>query len=799
MIDVEHFVCHAQGLVGRGPVNSDVVVCGVSPGRDELRTRKVYSGETGKLLDSVMRAIGRPMESCYLTNLLCWRSEKPTMDEVTACLPRLVKELDTIKPKVIVALGARAIQVFTGVKKSGDARGSCFWNENFNCWVVSTWQPTVVLTVSPGLISDLVRDLLKIEYIKDKDKNFGVVSYDLVTTPVQAQRILNSDWLRTAEFPALDVECKWAPSEARWTDDIRCLALSDGDVTYTFTEEALEGLVWPTAESGVRWTFHNGSFDTQKLIEDQGVKLPIIEDTMLMSYSLDERGGSDDEADGVDIAVGIHGLKRLSREYMGAEFYEVDLKTASDALVYEYNAKDAAYTSRLAKMFRPRQIEESVYAVYRNLIVAEAEICRDERMHGVYIDTQKVHKLAVQWGEEWLELDEQLKEEAYKYGWVDAGFNWNSPMQLKRFLNNYLHLPVDNAQADTLAQYKGHPWVAKRLRIKKLDKQINTYVKGILAALSDDSRVHPEASIHATVSGRKSYHKPLIGTIPTGGQYMDPDEEPDDETHAEIMEFRQVRGLFGAPSGYVFIEADFKAAEGWTAAGLSGDLNLYNDLASGDWHGKAAEAVFQVKKENYPSEHWSAIRREAKYFNFGLLFWRSAMSLYSPKVGQGGNLGKKYTLDEIQKMCTAWHDHYNGHREWSNVTVLEARRTGEQRSLSGRKRRYHAPGVYGFHFQNMAANWPVQTTSHDHLILARLDFAKLSGFPATMLWDGHDAIYFECLDDDRVNEAIASIRQVMETPRYFDFGIPVEIKIGQNWADAKEIRPDQVWRQGAIV
>jgi uracil-DNA glycosylase family 4 len=783
--------CHTKGIQGRGPLDADVMVIGVAPAREEMRTGRTYSGRTGQLLGSVLKAYGRSLDECYVTNLLCWWSQKPTMDEVQKCLPRLVKEIDTIKPKVILALGALPIQFFTGVKKSGLARGSCTWSDMFNCWVVSTWQPTVVFQVSPGLISDIVRDVAKIDYIMDKPKNLGDVSYEVIDSPVQAQQILNSDWLSTAKFPSLDVECKWDADRGRWTNDIRCLSISDGTITYVFPEKILSDLYWGNE---AHWTFHNGMFDTEKLLLDLGVELPIADDTMLMSYSLDERGGSDDEADGVDIAVGIHGLKRLSREYCGAGFYEVDLKAAPDDVVFEYNAKDAAYTSRLAQLFYERQVEEGVRDFYLNMILPEATLCRDERMHGVYIDRKKVEQLAIAWGEEWLQLDTELKTEAYEYGWQEPNFNWNSPMQIKRFMTSYLDLPINNAQAATLQKYSGHPWVAKRLRIKKLDKQIGTYVKGVLDALRSDSRVHPEPSIHATVSGRKTYHKPPIGTIPTGSQYIEPDEEPDEATRTEVTEFRQVRALFGAPPGKVFIEADFSAAELWTAAGLSRDEIMLEDLLSGDFHSNASEAMFKCKREDYSKDHWSGMRRNSKYVTFGVLFWRGAPSLYAPGPGQGGNLGKQYSLHEIEEMVKAWHNRYWQHRDWSNREVVEAARTGEQTNLAGRKRRYHAPGVYGGHFQNMASNWLIQSLAHDHLIAARLDLNILHGFSARSLWDGHDAIYFECDDGDVVNEVVETIRQVMETPRWFDFGLPVEVKVGRNWADAKVLKPDEVWK-----
>lgn len=794
--------CHAQGLQGSGPLNADVMVVGVAPAREEMRTKKYYSGETGKLTQSVFRALDLDWNSCYVTNLCCSWIKEPTMDDVQHCMQRLLKEVLTVKPKVILALGALPIQFFTGRKDTKRVRGSCIWNDDFNCWIVTSWQPTVVLTVSPGLIADVVRDFRKIDYIKDKPKTLGDVSWTLIDHPVQAQEMLDSEWLREAQFPSLDVECKWDPVNLVWTDDIRCLSISDGDKTVVFPEEVLAGLRWPV-DGSVHWTFHNAMFDTQKMIVDQCVELPIGEDTMLMSYSLDERGGSDDEAAGVDIAVGIHGLKRISREYCGAGFYEVNLKTAPDNVVWAYNAKDAAYTSRLAKLFYERQLEEGVRRVYEEMILPEVRLCRDEKAHGVYILRDRLDGVAVTWIEEWLATDKELETEAYKYGWPEPNFNWNSPPQTLRLLNNYLDIHVTDTQAPTLEPYFGHPWVGKRARVKKIDKQLGTYVKPVIKMLEHDTRVHPDASLHATVSGRKSYHNPPVGVIPTGSQYMDPDEEPDEETQAEIAEFKQVRGMFGAPPGKVWIEADKSAAELWTAAGITGDAVMLADLFSGDFHSNAAESMFHCKRDDYSEAHWSGMRRNSKYVTFGVLFWREAPSLFSPKPGQGGNLGKQYTLREIQQMVIAWHQRYHVHAEWSDRETADAKRTGEQHSLSGRRRQYYAPGVYK-NFKNMAANWPIQTTSHDHLIVDRLEIDALyrqGKFPARTLFDGHDAIYFECdggwvvdpknpkrvIPTGVAAEVVPMIKEIMERPRWFDFGIPVEIKVGQNWAEGKVV------------
>lgn len=783
MTAIETTYCHPNGINSDGDPNSEVVLVGIAPGRDEtLRTKKPFTGQSGQLLNSVLRAVEWPREKCYLTNLICWWKDAPDKDDIASCANRLSRELHQIKPKVIVALGQLATERFTGMR-FGQVRGACLWSEEFNCWVISTWHPAAILRGAPALVADLVRDLAKIEYIKDKPRDFGDVQYNIIHTVEEGNTALQ--FLSKAGFVALDIETKWDALSEKWTDDIRCLSVSDGDATYVFPEHVLEaGLNWPI---NAHWTFHNGLFDTRILKSDLGVDLPICDDTMLMSYSLDERGGAADEV--TDIAVGIHGLKKLSREYCGADFYEIDLKDPSEDTLWKYNAKDACYTARLAKMFYEKQIAQDVRAHYLELTLPQALLSRDEWIHGIHVHQDRLNTLAIDWMEEWLRLDEEVQTDAKGYGWPEPQLNFNSPKQLKRFFNTYLYLPVSDTRKETLHEYREHPWIAKYQRLKRIDKQLNVYVLGTQKNVYPDDRVRPDVSLHGTTSGRVTYHNPPIGTVPTGAQYVDPDEE--DEAEALIEEFSRVRGMFGAPEGHLFVEADYQTAELWVAALYSGDPVMLQDLESGDFHSNAAETMFAVKRENYSKAHWGQIRRESKYVTFGVLYGRQARSLYSPSQGQGGNLGNKYTYEQIEQMVVAWRRRYRVFVEWGQEIILQSRRTGEFRSISGRLRRYNAPGLYGKHFDNMAQNFPVQAVSHDHLIKARLDMydlIKQGKFPGHTLFDGHDAIYSEIYSQSVLDEACSIIKEVMERPRWFKRGIPVEILTGVSWskADLKE-------------
>lgn len=84
-------------------------------------------GQAGNLLNGILDAIELPRDSVYITNIVKCRppqNRKPLPDEIAACMPYLHRQLELIRPKVIVALGGTAGEAMLGVRKSlGELRG----------------------------------------------------------------------------------------------------------------------------------------------------------------------------------------------------------------------------------------------------------------------------------------------------------------------------------------------------------------------------------------------------------------------------------------------------------------------------------------------------------------------------------------------------------------------------------------------------------------------------------------------------------------------------------------------------
>ncbi len=103
-----------QGVPGVGDLHAEWLFIGEAPGADEDRQGEPFVGQAGKLLDAMLAALRlKRGENVYIANVLKSRppgNRDPHPDEVAACLPYLERQIDLIRPKLIVAVGRIAAQ-----------------------------------------------------------------------------------------------------------------------------------------------------------------------------------------------------------------------------------------------------------------------------------------------------------------------------------------------------------------------------------------------------------------------------------------------------------------------------------------------------------------------------------------------------------------------------------------------------------------------------------------------------------------------------------------------------------------
>ena len=138
---------------------------GEGPGESEDETGRPFVGRAGQLLSKMITAMGLTREQVYIANVVKCRppgNRTPAAEEVAACTPYLVKQIQTIRPKVIVTLGLPATQYILSVSKPmRDLRGT--WHEWHGIKVMPTYHPSYVLrSYTPEVRGTVWGDLQKV-------------------------------------------------------------------------------------------------------------------------------------------------------------------------------------------------------------------------------------------------------------------------------------------------------------------------------------------------------------------------------------------------------------------------------------------------------------------------------------------------------------------------------------------------------------------------------------------------------------------------------------------------------------
>lgn len=796
--------CHSPGITGYGSLDSKIMFIGISPASHEMRSGRPLTGPSGQVLDRVLSAINLNRKDVYVTNLICWWKNDPSKEEADHCYDRLLTEIKLVQPKLIVFLGTIVSEYFND-RKFGQLRGATFWDDRFNCYVMSAYHPAAILhnmgeqtankdDKAATMIHDFVRDLKKLPDIVSwiPYAPQSKVDYEVIDNHVEAQRKLDFLYKKyngTNEPIALDVETTYAKDDEEvdtFDTQVLCVGVGTSYFAWIFTPKALykedgtPALKWPD----LHWTMHNSIFDVQIVRKYLGQWLEVKEDTMLQSYSLDERGG-------------VHRLKTLAREYLACGFYEetrfkgkLKLDEIPSELLYEYNAKDVCYTARLCKKFRPEQEADNVRGFYDSLLIPSVNMYKEVQFRGAYIDKEFHTKLAIEWGEKYLYDEQELVDMAEQIGF-QGRINLNSPMQLAKLLYEIIGLPIlkktkkgaPSTDQKTLEKLKGqHEFIDKFMDFRHLDHMYGLYIIGMMGQLKVDGRAHAIVKLHASVTGRPSYTKPPLQTIPRSSiEYAASYGLLRRLFIASPIEWiREFHSMYSLPmppeseTEYVIIEADYGKAELWTAANVSNDPQMFEDLKSGDYHTKVAASI----KEKPIEEVTKDDRDVSKRVSFGVLYDMESKTL--------GEL-IKVSRSVAQGYIVAFHKRNKIYSEWFKRTQQSVRRSGELVTVTGRKRRIIVLGS-AIRALKQAVNFPIQSVANDVLQDAALEIhPKIKALAGHILFTVHDSIISE-VPKSKVSEAVQIIHDAMTAKRFEGMvQLPVEIKIGSNWGEAKEV------------
>jgi uracil-DNA glycosylase len=149
-----HLASSRQNVVfGVGDIGAQLMFIGEAPGADEDAQGEPFVGRAGELLTKIIQTMGLTRNSVYIANILKCRPDtpgqasgnrKPTPEEMQTCIPFLHEQIDLIQPRVIVALGATAVEGLLG-KTVGITKLRGNWQTYRGTPLMPTYHPAYLL------------------------------------------------------------------------------------------------------------------------------------------------------------------------------------------------------------------------------------------------------------------------------------------------------------------------------------------------------------------------------------------------------------------------------------------------------------------------------------------------------------------------------------------------------------------------------------------------------------------------------------------------------------------------------
>lgn len=186
-VKCEHLASSRKNVVfGVGNIDAQLMFVGEAPGADEDVQGEPFVGKAGQLLTKIIQATGLQRSDVYIANILKCRPDtpgqsagnrKPTPEEMKTCIPYLHEQIDLIRPRVLVALGATAVEGLLG-KTAGITKLRGTWHTYRGIPLMPTYHPAYLLrNQAPSEKRRVWEDMLQVMEklgmpISEKQRNF---------------------------------------------------------------------------------------------------------------------------------------------------------------------------------------------------------------------------------------------------------------------------------------------------------------------------------------------------------------------------------------------------------------------------------------------------------------------------------------------------------------------------------------------------------------------------------------------------------------------------------------------------
>ena len=506
------------------------------------------------------------------------------------------------------------------------------------------------------------------------------------------------------------------------------------------------------------------------ILKNYGIEIETVEDTMLLSYTLD----AGNNRHNMDTLSEIHlGHKTISyKELVGTgkkqlNFSDINLEEAT-----KYAAEDADVTLRLYNLLLDRVNNEKLYKIYDVFEKPLIKLLSKLEINGIKVDDAYLKKLSKKFEERL----KKVEKEIYKISGKE--FNIGSPKQLGEIIYNDLKIAkLKKTKKGSLATsakiledlaLTGHKFPNLILDWRQISKLKSTYTDALQDHINKKTkRVHTSFLLAATNTGRLASSDPNLQNIPI-----------------KTIDGKEIRKAFIAEKNNILISADYNQIEMRILADMADVKELKKAFKNKqDIHSLTASQVFGVPINKVNDDY----RRKAKAINFGIIYGITQYGLAKQIA-----VSNQEALDFIN----AYFKKFPEIKEYMNSTIKTCRRQGYVSNIFGR--RIHLRGINDKNFsvrsfqERAAINAPIQGSAADIIRLAMIKIDKIleedKKNKAKMLLQIHDELIFECSknEETQIKKIIKDAMVSVSTSDHHMFSIPLEVSInsGNNWGEA---------------
>ena len=505
------------------------------------------------------------------------------------------------------------------------------------------------------------------------------------------------------------------------------------------------------------------------ILNNRGINMNAMEDTMLMSYVLD----AGINRHNMDTLSEIHlGHKTISfKDIVGSGKKQINFSEVEIDKAKNYAAEDADITYRLYKLFSKRLKLEKLLNIYEIFEKPLIKILALMEVRGIKVDKKILTILSNIFDQK----TKKLEKEIYKISKKE--FKIGSTKQLGEIMYNEMKISsikktkkgsfATSAQVLEDLAFKGHKLPKLVLEWRQVTKLKNTYSDSLQEHInSNTKRVHTSFLLAATTTGRLASSDPNLQNIPIKSE-----------------DGKEIRKAFVAEKHNKLISADYNQIEMRILADLADVKELkkaFNNKE--DIHSLTASQVFNTSITKVNPD----MRRKAKAINFGIIYGISQYGL-AKQIGVSNV--------EASEFLNAYFLKFPEIKSYMDATIKYCRKSGYVSNIFGR--RTHVTGINDKNFnirnfqERAAINAPIQGSASEIMRMAMIRVNKkleeIKDSKCKMLLQIHDELIFEVNENDvkKYSKIIQDEMSSVKDSNLHSFSIPllVDINVGNNWGE----------------